>query len=484
MPVLNYIEQSVDIRSFPSIHPILHGRNGDEIVIGDLHANTIKLFYFLIRHGVIHRMTEAQYAFIVAICSKSAEDLTRDDLNEYKERLRSLCYNKNVTVSLIGDELADRTDTCDVLTMLLIRELREYQVPVKIHLSNHTSQMIEACELKTGFTSTMLSARDCLSMRGIDTIIRNGLMTADEIYVLYEEYKKAFRVNSYFIDFPLVGKAVMYLMNHAAIDLINIRHQTEFLLSSPSLPPVGSPVSLHELTATLDGIDKKFRIVVSGNWIHDIYEKKSVEYAYAGLCDLRDDCFAEVMWNRKYDSLKRAEDQGEFLLRYIHGHDDGDQDVENVCNLDNILGKSAEHCVGDYSIIYHTRHPLPQDFVENFEFYKGKAPVALRKRRIQERTEGLNQLDLRTEESSSNVTPAEMSSTLPPVRERLASIRDDLGLRREESNVAGGGAAAAFFSPVHLSEYRGDERCLLVEDSVDSDSTDSSSFVGINDLSK
>ncbi len=233
MTVLNYIEQQVDIHSFPSVHEMLCGKPGDEIVMGDLHANTIKLVYFLIRHGVMLGMTAEKYTAIVNICSKKAIDLTKEDLIAFNWILYQLNYNKTVTVSLIGDDLADRTDSCDVLTMFVIKALRQNQVPTKIHLSNHTSQMIEACELKTGFHSALLVDRDRVSMLGVHKIIENELMTQEEVIDLYNQfYKKSLRVNSCLLDMSSDGVPIVYMLNHAGIDLNTVTSHSNLHISS------------------------------------------------------------------------------------------------------------------------------------------------------------------------------------------------------------------------------------------------------------
>lgn len=371
MTVLNYIEPQVDIYVFPSIHPILRARLGDEIVIGDLHANTIKLIYFLIRHGVIHGMTAEQYQQIVTICCKPAYELVKEDLDRFIAILKSLLYYPGATVSLVGDDLADRTDSCDVFTMLVIKYLRDYKVPIKIHLSNHTSQMIEACELKSSFDSALLVQQDCLSMHGLHSIIQNQLMSYQDIVDLYNQgYKKALRACSHFSDTHPDGKTIVYMISHAGTDLLTVRGASEYLMTDTRLSDTPK-ARLNNFTDTTEAIDKTFRAVVEGNLIHQLYDSFVVGKAYQGPFNLRSFPFEEIMWNRMTEHLDRSEEQEDFYIRFIHGHHIADTGETNVCNLDNTLGKSAENHVGEYSIVFKTNHDLPPVFIDEHQFNSG-----------------------------------------------------------------------------------------------------------------
>ncbi len=145
--------------------------------------------------------------------------------------------------------------------------------------------------------------------------------------------------------------------------------------------PQKSKVTLRELEETLTAIDTTFRAVVEGNLIHQLYDPKIVGMAYERECDLRPYPFEQTMWNRKSDNLDRCEQQVDFQIRYIHGHHLVDIPENNVCNLDNDLGKSRDNHVGQYSIIYRTNHLLPQAFVDKFQFYSGTDIAAIREER-------------------------------------------------------------------------------------------------------
>lgn len=382
MTVLNYIEDSVDIHVLPVVHDILCGRPGDEIVIGDLHANTIKFIYFFIRHGALSGMTAEEYAELVRICTTTAEDLTKNDLIIFVTILKRQQYNKNIIVNAVGDELGDRVDSSDVFMLLFIQIVLAHGVSLKIHLSNHSSQMIEACELKTGFESAMLLASDRLSMLGVHTMIKNELITQDEVLVLYNDaYKKTLRVNSRFFDTHLDGRPSVYIISHAGIDIKTVRGQTDYLMNK-SLPG-RSRALFRELNETMDANDKTFRAVVEGNLINQLYDTVTVSKAYQGPCDLRNRPFEETMWNRQTEQLDRSEEQEDFHMYYIHGHHLNDANQSNVCNLDNTLGKSRDNHIGQYTMVYKTDHPVRADFIDEYEFSHGRKLFAVKEARKQ-----------------------------------------------------------------------------------------------------
>lgn len=348
MTFLTYIEDNVDIHVCPSVQISLWGRPGDELVLGDLHVNTIKLIYSLTRHGVLGLMTADKYELLVAVCTKTTADLTKSDLDKFCSILDSLTYNRGVTVNLLGNELACTSERCDVLTMLLIKILKQNQVKIKIGLSNQSYQMIEACELKLGF-----------SMCGVHEIIQNGLMTAEEILTLYNQfYKNSLYVNLRILDNTPEGP-IVYLLNHPGVDLMNIRRQTEYLITTPPLPE--NP-NLTELNQTLDAIDKTFRAVLAGNLVNQLRDPNRT------VSDSLRYPFEESLKHEESERVDLCEVQTDFRLRYIHAYGKTEHDKGNVCSLASELGKTRSLNVGKYVVGYKTDYNLSPAFVEKYPF--------------------------------------------------------------------------------------------------------------------
>lgn len=363
MTFLTYIEDSVDIYTLPVAQFPLWGRPGDEIVIGDLHANNIRFIYSLIRHGVIRGMTTEQYDVLVRIFMKTTVELTESDLSDLVYILESLLYNRGVIVHLLGNDLVDKAmDGFDVLTMFVIKVLQQNQVQIRISLSSRTCQIIESCELKTEFDMSSLLRSNGISISGVQEMLQNGLMTKEDIIALYNDfYKNSLRVNLRISDMSPQGEPVVYLLSYAGVDLTNIRQQTEYLMNAP-LPD--NP-SLNELNETLDAIDKTFRAILAGNLVNQLRDPNRDN------CDASLYPFEAPIKAEENEHLDLREVQKDFRIRYIHAIGDNHDQQPHVCVLTSDLGKTKHNHIGRYVVCYKTHHYLPSAFVESYEFYRG-----------------------------------------------------------------------------------------------------------------
>ena len=402
MLVLNYIEEGVNIHALPTVHEVLNGKPGDEILIGDLHANPMKLFYFLIRHGVLSGLSADEYQDLVTICTKKAEDLSESDLMYFKLLLNGLTYNPDVIVNLGGDNVSDRhKGPAEVFIMLLIKSLIEHNVMVKNYVSNHDVEFIDVCEeglIHDELQAPRLTARDSRSMRETGILLKNGLITKEELLMLYNNYyKTTYRAVGYFIDSSDVNYPHIYIVSHAGIDKNTIKKEADYLDPDAG----GHDVTFFaRLMRTMDVIEKKFRLVINGNWVHDLYDTKEIMEAYKRSCNLSHAPFVCSMWNRDYDSLDREKHQMDYDVSYIHCHDSLDPGAPNCCNLDNELGKTEKDATGRYSMIYVTNHEVPLEFVAKYQFYKGTVVSALRDEQLAFRENQLLFEDVELDNSS------------------------------------------------------------------------------------
>jgi hypothetical protein len=383
VPILNYIEENVDIYELPTMHDVLCGRKGDEIVIGDLHANTMKYIRFLIRHGVIRGMTDLQYKALVNIFCIPGNALTKQNLIEFNSILnaKNLTYNPLVKITVIGDDTADRVNSCDILMLLLNKSLVEHAVRPKIIISNHSVNLVEACELKSDFGMTRISYNDSLSMRRLEDLVKSGVLDHKYVYSLYQNYyKRLIRSTVRIIDDSDPTNPIVCTVSHAGIDHQTVREMAEYLMVTP-LP---QDPSFKELMATMDAIDKTYKAVIEGNLINQTYDPKIIDRAYEGRCNLRGYPFESAMWNRDYDSLtERTEQCRGYRQWWVHGHDDTDYDLSHVCDLDkeNELGKSVQLHRGTSNTIYSTSHALPSEIVRKYHFKEGSEVAMMRARR-------------------------------------------------------------------------------------------------------
>lgn len=124
------------------------------VVIGDLHGNSLKFLFFLIKEGVIdlpeqryQQFQQLYYDEDIDEQLASGEDL--DELFECIDEMVDIINEAEVIstakVRLIGDELADRGNN-DLFTLLLMKKLADNNVPLSIAASNHSIEYVTAYE--------------------------------------------------------------------------------------------------------------------------------------------------------------------------------------------------------------------------------------------------------------------------------------------------------------------------------------------------
>ena len=72
--------EEIDLREYPK--PFSESNNQD-LTIGDLHGNTLKLIYFLIKEGIVE-MSEKDYESLVKLYD-SIPDLSKEQFKEMKK---------------------------------------------------------------------------------------------------------------------------------------------------------------------------------------------------------------------------------------------------------------------------------------------------------------------------------------------------------------------------------------------------------------
>lgn len=171
------IRETVNIDICPIADPFIP--ETATITSGDLHANSIKFLYFLIRHGLVSLLKES-YDTLVELYRKPQETLTQDEFHqiplliEQMKMLRPL-----VLVRLIGDETADRGQ-CDYYVLLILDKLHREHQPVEILASNHGLEFIFATEAyqpqMKGFFPRYLSSEHCRSLINLNYFLteKNG----------------------------------------------------------------------------------------------------------------------------------------------------------------------------------------------------------------------------------------------------------------------------------------------------------------------
>ncbi|MCL9683732.1 Dot/Icm T4SS effector Wip [Legionella maioricensis] len=339
---IEFIKEQVDIYQLPSVDLTHKGTGGAQITIGDLHANTMKLMFMLVKHGIATNINKEDYNRLVKIYKTETENLTKELLGEFTGILGKLKFNSDSTIRLIGDELADRGNN-DYFTLKILEKLKEHKVPVEIIVSNHSIEFIEAYERQEDFLPRILLEEHSESIRKLQRLVESGIVTRDEILDIAEKaYKPTLRAISYSLS---EDNKEITIYSHAGIGLDSIKDLAQKL-----------EVEYKDTTAvclaqTINKINEQFQKHVQNDTVHTLYTSENMWAGYLGE-NLSDAPFEFIMWNRRYYSLDRPKDHYDYKINFVHGHDSEDLTKDNIYNLDNSLGKGDYGNQGSYTVLY------------------------------------------------------------------------------------------------------------------------------------
>ncbi len=344
------IDDFVSIYSLPELDTTHLNDTGAQITIGDLHGNTMKLVFLLVRHGVITNMNVEKYDELVRIYRANIDTLTSEDINKFNDIINNLTFNTTGMIRLLGDEMCDRGSN-DYFTLKLLSKLSSAKVPFEIILSNHSAEFIEAYETKLKFFPSILENHFANSMINMQILIARKLVAREDIRTMIREaYKPSLKAISYSLS---EDNASIMIYSHASIDLRTIRALAKKL----SLPFHHS--SILALAKSIDAINAAYQTHVNQNTVHTLYDKEIIESAY-NVTPFPTDMypFEYTMWNRDLRFLHQPETHKGYQLFFTHGHDSEISENKNVFNLDNQLGKTANSGLGQYTVLYSHDHSL------------------------------------------------------------------------------------------------------------------------------
>ncbi len=375
------VQEPVDIFQLPTADERYQTAPGTQVSIGDLHGNTMKLIFLLIKHGIAKNLTAGDYDKLVAIYKTKATELSKEDLRTFNLILDKIQFNTDSKLRLIGDELADRGNN-DYFTLKVLEKLHKNKVPVEILISNHGVEFIEACEIQGNFHAPMLSlGGHAPSLENLQTIVERGLVSREEIIDLTNRaYKPSLKAISYSLN---EDQSNITLYSHAAIGINTIKKVAEKL----GVPYADA--SAVELAQTIDAINELFQAYVDADAVHYLYSREQMEAGYMGYADLSDAPFELLMWNRLYNEeiIQRPDKIGNYTLNYVHGHDSSDPKTTNNYNLDNSLGKFEHLNQGEYTVLYSHETQLNKLNIENPERKAHIEPII---KRVDKALTGLN----------------------------------------------------------------------------------------------
>ena len=142
---LVFTDDAVDISIPPTSREIRRHQASQEVTLGDLHGNALKLLHFLVREGVI-RISPKDYEEFFQLYDNESFSITSSLDPDTIGRFRAILDRIQIEpvfpmIRLIGDILCDRGAN-DFFTLKILEKLRLSQVPLEIVLSNHDLEFL------------------------------------------------------------------------------------------------------------------------------------------------------------------------------------------------------------------------------------------------------------------------------------------------------------------------------------------------------
>jgi ubiquitin C-terminal hydrolase len=322
-----------------------HGKTA-EVTIGDIHGNTMKFIYFLIREGVLELSPPKDAITIFKKLTdiyNGPQPPTPEDLKYFEQSLERMKVLTNAPkVRLIGDELADRGKN-DLLTLLVMEKLQNAGKPPEIIFSNHSLGFMKVYEehMIKGFNGPInsgINVADTNSLKGMfDTLEQYPEMKNRVLDIVKNAYLPHLKIMSYSANPSNQGMAPY---SHAPVGLEAVDKLKEKY--SPNCQDYKN--NSVALTDCIDKINRLFRqSILSAGFFSEVTTNPNDAVRY-------------VVWNRNYEGLERPEVLKDGTrMSYIHGHDSREKNdsksPSHVICLDNTLGKGKRSSnIGEYSI--------------------------------------------------------------------------------------------------------------------------------------
>lgn len=333
------VYEAVDIRSD---FPCPEKEEGyAERTLGDLHGNTMKLLFFLLKEGILV-LSEKKYQRLWAIYDKPAHALHPRHWREFMHILQEASYHPGKKFRLIGDVFADRGNN-DGFTWLVLVVLAQKSVPFEILHSNHDMGFIRWVYGK------LPDLRPTRSLENLCVLIERGIVSKKDIHQWYKAiYLPHLKALSYSLT-PDQNPAIS-IFTHAPVGLETVKGVAyELRIPYDESTP-------ETLANTIDQINQTFKAGLNSL---DSTENPAIASAFLDLLSDPSSSLYHLIWNRdrvddRQKMVKRlhlAPNHKGFSIKFVHGHDGPYTATElNRNNIDSDLGKSEENEIGIYIV--------------------------------------------------------------------------------------------------------------------------------------
>ena len=322
--------QNVDIYNMPSELLLVEGAT--QVSLGDLHANAMKLMYFLVVHGIVS-IEKKDYDSLSTMYLKNHQDLKQDDLDQFDAIIKKMQINKTTLehILLIGDEFADRGNNDWFVLKILDRLHTSGVIDTTVLFSNHGLEYILACESASVQSyRPRVAPGQAQSFTNLQAFMDVGFVSwsgnPESIDAMNQRsYYPSLKLISYVIDNKEIA-----LFTHAPTDLKHISELASILKTT------FDDSTIDRLKQSLDDINAAFSIHVHNKTVHTLLKPLTPAHEKAGFPG---DPINFIAWNRRSDILKRDSQHKGYGVHYVHGHDIAALEDQHIHNLDNCLGK-------------------------------------------------------------------------------------------------------------------------------------------------
>lgn len=353
-------------------------QQGSQITLGDLHGNSLKFIYSLIRHGIM-QMSKEDYAKLGDLYKKEdPKNIKSSDLSMLDEILDRSKTNNCALLRLIGDEVGDR-GTNDYFTIKILEKLKKEGVIYEIIFSNHGLEFLR--HYGSNFDPNLdgfLNAGQANSVYNLAKLLErfgNDLLAPSKSFVslLKECYFPFLKLLSYSVEEEL-NHITIYVHSVVGIteDEFDPKNNNQKIITSTieamaleaNIPY--NDKDIKGLVETIDKINRWFtEFLLKANTADKIIYKESYNFKYYPQ-NYRLSPIWRFAWLRENDgeasaeAFKRIGKKNGYTLSYVHGHTDAGT-VRNtkqynlqeyVRNLDNSLGCFLNPACGYYYIHY------------------------------------------------------------------------------------------------------------------------------------
>lgn len=389
------LPENIDLRKTPTRSEYYSG-DESQIVLGDLHGNTLKLINLMIKYGFLKlENPERDYQELVKLYTKAGEfknnsdqknfqvgiNLTKEDITIYRKILDRATIKNDKYLSLIGDELSDRGFN-DYFTLLLFEKMAKNDLKFECIASNHGMNFLQwatdfihspEATLKKIHNYCYLDNNQGDSLIGLSNVAEN-ILNENEINnlkdIIQNIYFKRLKIISGIID--LENNSIMNL-THAPVDyeVINQLVKKHHIIPSNENIKDKTPMEIMKIYHALNT-----KLFNSNKAVSDLVTEFHRERD--GWDDTKNipanRALSYCLWNRninfRKDNLKLNNSGSSFFANGHISASDSDtirQKYPQILNISDSLGKAWES-----EKEKNTRERLPQNENQKLRRYYAK----------------------------------------------------------------------------------------------------------------